>query len=149
MVALFLISVPISFSLTLNDVAARMLLSGPEFLSGFTRAQLESLAMVFLKLHIHGVFAVEVFWGLWLLPFGVLVFRSRFLPRVLGATLIIAGFAYVGHSIFSLLLPGPQPVIYRSLTMAARAAGELPIILWLMIKGIRAVPPLAEPSPAA
>ena len=149
MVALFIISVPISLGLTLNDVAARILLSGPEFLSAFSRAQLESLAMVFLKLHIHGVFAVEAFWGLWLFPFGLLVFRSRFLPRILGATLITAGFAYVVHSIFSLLVPWPQPVIYRAVTMAARAAGELPMIFWLLIKGTRGVFPLDNLSPAA
>ena len=148
MAALLLVSVPFSMGITLTDVAARILMSGPEFLSAFTQAQLNGLAMVFTNLHIQGIFAVEIFWGLWLLPFGLLVLKSRFIPRGLGITLIIAGIAYIAHSLISLLFPGPQPAIYRSLTMLARAAGELPMILWLLIKGVRAVPSLEKVAPA-
>jgi hypothetical protein len=92
--------------------------------------------MVFLGLHSHGVFAVEIFWGLWLLPFGFLVFKSRFLPRILGILLIIAGFAYMAHSLISLLLPGRHYAVYELATMVARAAGEFPIMFWLLIKGV-------------
>jgi len=61
--------------------------------------------------------------------------RSRFLPRVLGILLIVAGVGYVAHSITSLLLGGERIVLYERITMLARAAGEFPIILWLLIKG--------------
>ena len=146
MVILFLVSVPISFVLALNDVAAQILLSGARSLSAFTRPQLDILAMVFLRLHINGVFALEIFWGLWLFPFGLLVFKSRFLPRALGVLLIIAGFAYVAHSLTSLLLlPGHQSIAYQSATMVARAAGELPIMFWLLIKGADFSSALHEP----
>ena len=104
-------------------------------MSAFTSEQRDALAMLFLRLHTHGVLAVEIFWGLWLLPFGLLVMRSRFLPRVLGILLIIAGAAYVAHSITSLVLAGQRFVLYERVTMLARAAGEFPIMLWLMIKG--------------
>jgi hypothetical protein len=147
MVVLFLMSAPVSLVLTLNDVAAQMLLSDATFLSEFTRPQLDALAMVFLRLHIQGVFAVEMFWGLWLFPFGILVFNSRFLPRVLGVFLIIAGVAYVAHCIVSLLLPDHQSVIYERATMVGRA-GEVPIILWLLIKGANADDSLGEPDGA-
>ncbi len=135
MVILLLVSMPISFTIMLNDVAAQILLSESEFLSSFTKPQLDALAMVFLKLHFHGVFAVEIFWGLWLFPFGFLVIKSGFIPRILGVFLIIAGIAYVVHSFISLMLPGHRPVAYEIVTMVARGAGELPIILWLLIKG--------------
>src|SRR5262249_42530014 len=99
------------------------------------RAQRDTLGMLFLRLHTHGVLAEEIFWGLWLLPFGLLVMRSRFLPRVLGILLLIAGVVYVAHSITSLLVAGHRYLLCERVTMLGRAAGELPIMLWLLIKG--------------
>src|SRR5512135_320698 len=119
MALLVLIEIHMSFVVALNYVAAHMLLSGTPEISAFTGAQREALGMLFLRLHIHGVLAVEIFWGLWLLPFGLLVIRSRFLPRVLGILLIIAGVAYVAHSVTSLLLAGQRIVFYERVTMLA------------------------------
>ena len=135
MALLVLIAVPMSFVVALNYVAAQMLLSGTPEMSAFTGAQRDALGMLFLRLHTHGVLAVEIFWGLWLLPFGLLVMRSRFLPRVLGILLLIAGVAYVAHSVTSLMLAGQRIVLYERVTMLARAAGEFPIMLWLLVKG--------------
>jgi len=135
MALLLLVAIPISFVVALNYVAAQMLLSGTLDMLTFTGAQRDALGMLFLRLHTHGVLAEEIFWGLWLLPFGLLVMRSRFLPRVLGILLIIAGVAYVAHSMTSLLLAGHRIVLYERVTMLARAAGEFPIMLWLLIKG--------------
>jgi hypothetical protein len=135
MALLLLLSVPISFVVALNYVAAQMLLTGAPEVSALTGAQREALGMLFLRLHTDGVLAVEIFFGLWLLPFGLLVIRSRFLPRVLGILLVIAGVAYVAHSITSLVLAGHRIILYEWVTMLARAAGEFPIMLWLLIKG--------------
>jgi hypothetical protein len=136
MALLILIAIPMSVVVAINYVAAHMLLSGTLGISAFTGAQRDALGMLFLRLHTHGVLTVEIFWGLWLLPFGLLVVRSRFLPRVLGVLLIIAGMAYVAHSVTSLLLAGQRIVLYERVTMLARAAGELPIMLWLLVKGV-------------
>jgi hypothetical protein len=68
---------------------------GADFLSIFETPQREALAMLFLNLHFHGLVVAEIFWGLWLFPLGLLVYRSRFLPRFLGVRLVIDGFAYV------------------------------------------------------
>jgi hypothetical protein len=135
MAALLLAAMPISFVVALNYVAAQWLLTGAPVVAALASAQREALGMLFLRLHTHGVLAVEIFWGLWLVPFGLLVMRSRFLPRVLGILLIIAGVAYVAHSTTSLLLAGQRIVLYERVTMLARAAGEFPIMLWLLIKG--------------
>jgi hypothetical protein len=137
MVALFLASVPISIAIALNDVAAHVLLRTDTFLSAFSRPQLDAIAMVFLKIHVDGAFAAQLFWGLWLMPFGLLVFKSGFLPRVLGVFLIIASFANVIHCFVSLLLPGPLPVPYQLATTLAMAAGELPMIFWLLVVGVK------------
>jgi hypothetical protein len=89
--------------------------------------------MLFLRLHDQGIIINEIFWGLWLLPFGVLVMRSRFLPRILGAWLIVNGFAYVALSFTGLLLPQYQGIVYRFIFPIL--FGEMAIMLWLAIKG--------------
>ena len=61
--------------------------------------------MLFLNLHHHGFVVDEIFSGLWLFPLGLLVYRSRFLPRFLGVWLAIDGFAYVILSLPGVLLP--------------------------------------------
>ena len=61
--------------------------------------------------------------------------RRRSIWVLIVAILMVAGAAYVAHSLISLLLDGPRIILYERLTMLARAAGEFPIILWLLIKG--------------
>lgn len=89
--------------------------------------------MLFLRLHDYGVFANEIFWGTWLLPFGLLVYRSRFLPRILGVLLCINGFAYVTFSFTGILLP---QYVERVASVGFPAlVGEGAVMLWLLIKG--------------
>jgi len=140
MAVLLVAAMPISFVVALDYVAAQRLLTGAAEVAALTGAQREALGMLFIRLHTEGVLAVEIFWGLWLVPFGLLVMKSRFLPRVLGILLVVAGGAYVAHSVISLLLDGPRIVLYERVTMLLRAAGEFPIILWLLIKGADARP---------
>jgi hypothetical protein len=78
-------SVPIMFVNVVNELAALILVGRAPFLATFSRPQLDSLAYLFLQLHGEGIGVVDVFWSLWLVPFAVLVMRSGFLPRVLGA----------------------------------------------------------------
>lgn len=147
MALLLILAMPISFVVALNYVAAQWLFSGASVVAGIGLGEREALGMLFLRLHEHGVLAVEIFWGLWLVPFGLLVKKSRFLPRVLGVLLVIAGVAYVAHSLVLLVLGGARFVPYERATMLARAAGEFPIFLWLLIKGVSA--PSPRPAPTA
>jgi hypothetical protein len=91
--------------------------------------------MLFLRLHDHGVVVNEIFWGLWLFPFGFLVYRSRFLPRVLGVWLIVNGFAYLATSFTGLLSSQYERTVsnYAFPVML----GEVAIMLWLLIMGAR------------
>ena len=139
-----LMVVPIYFLNTLNDAAALMLVRGADFLSVFEKPQRDALAMLFLRLHHHGVVANEIFWGLWLFPFGILVFRSGFLPRVLGVWLIINGFAYLAISFTGLLLPEYESMVFNSALPAT--LGEIAIMLWLLIKGAKVRPLAAAAS---
>src|SRR2546421_13068870 len=70
MMILMLISVPISYLNVLNDLAALTLARGPAFLSVFDRPQLDALSYLFLRLHGQGFIIAQIFWGLWLFPFG-------------------------------------------------------------------------------
>jgi hypothetical protein len=138
MVTLFAISIPISCLNVLNEIAALILLRGADFLSVFTRPQLDALAMIFLRLHSSGLIVAQIFWGLWLFPFGILVYRSGFLPRILGVLLIINGSAYPIVSFTSLLLPQYRDVVSR-ITFPF-LFGEAAIILWLLIRGAKDQP---------
>jgi hypothetical protein len=142
MVALALVSVAVGFVNVLNNIAALTLFRGGEFLAVFDKRQLDALAMLFLGLHGKGIVINEIFWGLWLFPFGVLVMRSGFLPRILGLLLIIGCFSYVAISLTSLLLPDYASVVSRFLL--PMTAGELAIMLWLLVKGAK-----VQPLPAA
>lgn len=135
MALLLIVAMPISFVVAFNYVAAQWLLSGAGVVAGLSQDERHALGMLFLRLHAHGVLAVEVFWGLWFLPLGLLIVRSQFLPRSLGHLVIIAGAAYVVHSITSLLLEGERILLFERLTMLAKIAGEFPLMLWLLIKG--------------
>ncbi len=128
-------SVPIMFLNTLNELAALILVGAPPFLATFTRPQLDSLAYLFIRLHGEGIGVVDVFWSLWLVPFGILVWRSGFLPRAL-AVLLFAGATGAMIGAVTSVLP---TLSSRPLDMAGQilALGELPIIVWLVFPGAR------------
>jgi hypothetical protein len=142
MVILGLVFVPIMCVNVLNEIAALTLLRGADFLSGFDKRQLEAMAMLFLDLHRYG-YVVGWIFGLWLFPFGVLVFKSGFLPRILGVLLIAACFGYLADSLTPLLLPGYANMVGRFASIGL-TLGEPAIILWLLIRGAK-----DQPLPAA
>ena len=135
MVTLVLLSVPITFLNALNGVAALTLLHGTDLPAAFGQTQRGAMAMLFLGLHNDGVNLANIFWGLWLFPFGMLVIRSRFLPRILGFLLLIDGFALVAVSLTSLLLPAYVGIASRIAIFPE--LGELWIMAWLLIKGVQ------------
>lgn len=135
MVTLVLISVPITSLNVLTELAALTLLHGANPPAAFNQAQGGALAMLFLGLHGDGVNLANIFWGLWLFPFGILVMRSGFLPRILGILLIIDGFSLVAVSLTALLLPAYLDVVSRIAILPE--LGELWTMAWLLIKGVR------------
>src|SRR6059058_125469 len=140
MVAFVLVSAAVGFLNTLNNIAAVILFRGGEFLTVFDKPQRDALAVFFLRLHSQGEFINEIFWGLWLFPFGLLVFRSGFMPRWLGVWLMINCFGYIFLSVTGFFFPAYndkafiylQPVLF----------GELAIMLYLLIRGanVKALP---------
>ena len=147
MVLLIVVSAPIAFANELNSIAALVLVRGADFLSIFEKGQRDALAMLFLNLHHYGFVVAEVFWGLWLFPLGLLVYRSRFLPRFLGIWLIFAGVAWVLLSLTGLLLPQYQDKLDSYCQPAF--FGEIAFMFWLLIIGAKPKPLAGPVSPAA
>jgi hypothetical protein len=133
MVTLIVISVPIAFVNELNSFAALALIRGADFLSVVDKPQREALAMLFLNLHGRGLVVAEMFWGLWLFPLALLVYKSRFLPRFLGVWLGLAGAAWVVLSLTGIVLPQYQDRVNSYLQPAI--IGEIVFMLWLLIIG--------------
>ncbi len=128
MVVLALLGLPVAFLNEVHNLAVIRLLA-PEY-NMFTSDQLNAQVMLFLDMSRNGVLIAQIFWGLWLLPLGLLVYKSGFLPKLLGILVLIAGCAYLFDSIMQLLLPG--------FLLISRFTFIFEIILpiWLLVKGV-------------
>lgn len=131
MVVFLLLSVPIGMLNELNHIAVLLLLSGASYLTPFTVSQLQALVLLFDELYKYGISINQVFWGLWLLPMGYLVFKSSFLPRTLGILLIIGCFGWLAEFFAAFLLPN-----YGLRIGMFTGVGEVLLPLWLVIKGV-------------
>lgn len=134
MVILYLVSVPIDFLVNVFNITALVIIKGNS-LPTFTLEQMHDLALLFLKMGSWDTQMVQIYWGLWLLPFGLLVYKSKFIPRIFGILLILNGIAYILLSLSFVLFPDYRSLVSR-ITMPFLFIGEIPIIFWLLIKGV-------------
>jgi uncharacterized membrane protein YeaQ/YmgE (transglycosylase-associated protein family) len=123
MVLFQLLAVPITLVNELFHVAVLVLLNTPE--------PSHQLVSLFLELHHHGIFVSQIFWGLWLFPMGYLVFKSGFLPKILGILLMIGCMGYLIDSVTHFMLPD-----FGFTVSEFTFVGELLLPLWLVIKGV-------------
>ncbi len=131
MVLFLLLGVPIAMLNELNQVAVLVLLNGAASSAAFTSQQVQSLTPLFLGLHQSGIQIAGIFWGLWLLPMGYLVFKSGSLPRILGILLVIGGFGYLIDSFAFFIVPDLHVAVAQFTFV-----GEVLLPLWLLIKGV-------------
>jgi len=131
MVIFALISIPITMLNELNHFAALLLSRGTDYLTAFEADQLHAQVMFFLNLHEYGTFIPQIF-SFWLLLQGYLVFKSGFLPRILGILLMIGGLCYPIQAILFFLFPNFDAMIFGLFAFI----GELLFYLWLLIKGV-------------
>lgn len=143
MAILLLISTPIALLAVVGEIAALIVAGGGSFLSTFDQHQLDSLSYLFYRLHGQALVVAQIFWGLWLFPFGTLVIRSGFIPSFLGFLLFIAGVGYLIATFTILVLPTYKQV-GNQIAMILELC-ELPIIFWLLIWGAR-VPATIPPA---
>jgi hypothetical protein len=131
MVVLLLVGVPIALINELNQFAALLLLSGADYLATINAEQLHAQVMFHLDLHRYGIYIAQIFWGLWLLPFGYLVFKSGFLPRFLGVLLMIGCLGHLADVIAALVFSNREVTVSQFTSI-----GEFLFPLWLVVKGV-------------
>jgi len=131
MVIFILVAVPIAMFNELNQFAVLLLLNGADDLTAFTADQIQALVGLFFDLRHAGIFIAQIFWGLWLFPMGYLVFKSNYIPKVIGIFLIIACFGYLVDS-FIFFFNLDFGVTFSEFTFL----GEALITFWLLIKGV-------------
>lgn len=137
MVVLALVSVPISFVNLLNKLAALSLTGGDAYLSAWPREQLVSQVMFYLNQYDNGLLIVQIFWGLWLLPLGLLVFKSGFLPKALGVVLVLGCCGYLINFLGFSLFPQYAELGISAAVRLPASLGEIGTCLWLLIVGAR------------
>lgn len=131
MLVLALVGVPIAMLNELNQFAVLLWISDSGFAANLDPTQIQTSVMFFLHLHERGLHIAHIFWGLWLFPLGYLVFRSQFLPRILGVLLIVGGIGYLVDLARYFLFPESSLTITQFTFI-----GEVLLPLWLLIKGV-------------
>ena len=94
MVALAVVSVPLSYAYLLDKFAVLTLIHKSNYLNVFQADQLHAQVLLHLHFYDNGILLASIFWGLWLFPFGYLVFKSEFLPKIIGIFLMVGCFGY-------------------------------------------------------
>ena len=131
MVIFALVGVSISMLNEINHFAVLLLSSNTDYLTAFKADQLNTLVMFFLGLRKYGTYIPQLL-SFWVLLLGYLVFKSGFLPRILGILLILGGVCYSVSAVIFFLFPNLDTVVLGLFAFI----GESLFYLWLLIKGI-------------
>ena len=114
----------------LLSLAPLLILKGTSSLSAFAPEQLQTLALVLLRLNAQAYDIGLVFFGLWCILIGYLIARSTFLPRTIGVLYALAGLGYLT------LLWQPLAKYLYPYNLALAGPGEISLLLWLLVKGV-------------
>lgn len=117
-----------------NEFAPMCILNGSDFISGYTAGQLQSLAMLYYNSYTHGYMIGQIFFALWVLPLGALIYRSGFIPKVFGVLFIIETLFGLLSVIVHFLIPSGT---VESLLLLPGTIAEFSFMLWLLIRGVR------------
>lgn len=137
MVILALISVPISFINLQSKLSVLTIIDAADYLRVYKTEELQAQVMLLLKNYNNGILIVQIFWGLWLYPFGYLVYKSNFLPKVLGVFLMLGCLGYVINVFGRITIPEFSSYVLSSYITLPASIGEIGICLWLLIVGVR------------
>jgi Domain of unknown function (DUF4386) len=136
MMTIVAISVAIQSLNMLNTYTAMMIATDKGYTGAFGKPGSDALTMLFTDMQANGFFIAQVFFGLWLLPLGYLVIKSRYVPKVFGIVLI-AGCVNMLVELFAhFLSPGFEDTIKPVITVVGTVA-EIPFFLWLLVRGVR------------
>jgi uncharacterized protein DUF4386 len=114
----------------LFDFVPFVLLEGAPSLNVFTAEQLQALSYMFLVVRARANDIGLIFFGLHCFGVGYLIFRSTFMPRFIGALMMIAGLGWLTF------LSPPLANSLAPFNMIPGAIGELSLTFWLLVKGV-------------
>ena len=137
MVLLAVMSVPIFFLNVQNEFTVLSLINVANNHFGFSTEQIQSQIMLSLDQYDNGMRIVHIFSGLWLFPFGYLVFKSGFLPKMLGVLLMLGCFGYLINFVGHTLIPTYSKIGISSYISLPASLGEIGTCLWLLIIGVK------------
>ncbi len=137
MVLLAVISVPMFFINIQNEFTALSLVNGATYFRVFSAEQLQFQVLLYLEQYDNGMRVIHIFSGLWLFPFGYLVFKSGFLPKILGVLLMLGCFGYLLNFLGNTLLPDYSKIGISAYLSLPASLGEIGTCLWLLIMGAK------------
>lgn len=137
MVILATVSVPIALLNLQHKFDVLTLIDAPAYLKGLNTQQVQQQVLFSLDSYGNGIKIVQLFWGLWLLPFGYLVYRSNRLPKVLGIFLMLGCLGYLINVLASTALPHYSSYGIASYIRMPASIGEIGACLWLLVMGIK------------
>jgi len=123
----------------LNLLVPLFLLGGSSHLTSFSAAQLQSLSYLAIKAHTYGFAVGLIFFGVACVLRGYLLFKSGYVPKILGVLMLLAGLSYLINSFTLLLAPSFAAVLSPGILLPA-FVGELSFSLWMIVKGIDLAP---------
>lgn len=123
MVIFLFLGIPIAMLNEVNSAAALLVIHGTE--------PVYELMALFLEMHEFGIQIAGIFWGLWLFPMGYLVYKSNYIPKLIGVLLMVGCFGYLLDSVLFILAPGLGVTVSQFTFI-----GEIALPLWLVIKGV-------------
>lgn len=137
MVIFAVVSVPVSLVNLQNKLGVLPFINGEEYTDVYSAQQLQSQVMLLLDRYDSGILIAQLFWGLWLFPFGYLVYKSGFLPKILGVLLIAGCFGYLINTFGETIIQGYNHYSISKFIAIPASLGEIGICLWLLIFGVK------------
>ena len=137
MVTFALMSIPISLIACGNELDVLSLIRGKPPLQAISVENRNAMLVQLLSSYDNGMFVSQLFWGLWLLPLGYLVVKSRMVPRVFGVLLMLGCVGYLIEEVGGLLYPGFGSTLLAQVVNLPAAAGEIGLGFWLLLRGVR------------
>lgn len=137
MIILAIISVPMYFINIQNEFTALSLIKDHNYLKVFNQEQIQSQVLFYINQYDEGMRLIHIFSGLWLFPFGYLVFKSNFLPKFLGILLMLGCFGYLINFFGNTLIPNYRDLGISSYIRLPASIGEIGTCLWLLVIGVK------------
>lgn len=137
MVILALLSVPLSFNNLQHKYAALALAGNETFLQNISVEDLQSKLMFSLNQYNDGILLTTVLWGLWLFPFGLLVYRSGFIPKFLGVLLMSGCVGYIVNFTGNTLLENYSRIGIQKYMRMLPTVAEIGTCFWLLFFGLQ------------